>query len=292
MPIVGNVAVQFEDNSGRAVRIFPDLEAERPARSNTISRLILETPGEPFRLAISSPTCDRRWVRVLVEEKLVFEGQIFACGEIDGRPVLGVVKGLHHRGRSEALVPSSPRSSASGVRGADIVVEFDAVSTNDDSRHVLQCIFKPRSLSELQELFPQTGLYDLTSTSPSIANEPEPSTEPSSPPPLFTTTTNLYPSQQGEQEAETLHCCTLNLYGAAPDPRRGEIAHTGIINCDNEWCQAPGQAWHKSCAGLEIWEDPKELWICPRCRTMPWEQMEILEGRLDDADEGLIKLCE
>ncbi|KAF2210310.1 hypothetical protein CERZMDRAFT_86058 [Cercospora zeae-maydis SCOH1-5] len=286
MPIVGDLAVQLQDYKGQAVRTFPDLDVEPPARPNTVSRLILETPGEPFQLAISSRTCDSRWVQVLVGGRVVFEKRKVSYGAIDNRRVFRVVEGLQHRGRPDNIGPSRSQPSVTGERAAHIVVEFAAISENDNTEENLRCIFKPRSLSELHDLFPQADPHDLTSPSPSIANQPQPCTEPPSPPTLFTTTTRLYASQLGEHQVEILPCCSLNLYGAAPDPRTGKIAHTGIINCDNEWCQAPGQAWHKSCAGLEISENPKELWICPSCRTMPWEQIEILGGGLDGGDRS------
>ncbi|PPJ58302.1 hypothetical protein CBER1_11230 [Cercospora berteroae] len=282
MPIVGNIAVQLQDSSGQAVRIFPDLGVVRPKSAKTVSCFVLETPDEPFQLVIASLNVNGLWVRVLVEEKLAYQSQTTGHGAVRGWLELRIAKALRASVREGDTVPASTRLVLNSESTGNIVVELIACSGNDATEEVFRCIFKPRPLSELQSLFPWSPTVELTSPPPSIA-KPIPTT--SSPPSLFTPTTRLYPSVGDEHEIEILHCCGLNLYGAGPDTSTGEISHTGIINCDNEWCQVPGQAWHKSCAGMEIWEEPKELWICPSCSTMPWEQMEVLEGEFDCDDD-------
>lgn len=288
MPVIGNIAVQLQNSSGQPAHIFPDPEVEWSKSSKTVSCLVLATPGEPFQLVISSPSVDNLWVQVLIGDKLACRSQTTRHGAMHGWLELKVAKGLWHPPREWCMVSASTQLSSNSKTPGNIVVELTAHSKQISTQDKFHCIFKPRPLSELRKLFPWTPISDLKSPSPSIANQPKPSPTTSSTPSLFTPTTNLYSTEQGEQDIEILHCCGLNLYGAAPDLGTGKISSTGIINCDNEWCQVPGQAWHKSCAGMGIWEEPKELWICPSCRTMPWEQMEILKGELgcDDDERG------
>ncbi|CAK1362663.1 uncharacterized protein RHO25_007081 [Cercospora beticola] len=288
MPVIGNIAVQLQDSSGQAVRIFPDLEVEWSKGSKTVSCLVLATPGEPFQLVISSPSVDSLWTRVLIGDELAYRSKATCHGAVRGWLELKAAEGLWHPSREWGMVSTSPHLSSNSKSPRNIVIELTAHSEKISTQDKFCCIFKFRPLSELQKLFPWTPISELMSLPLSIANEPEsePASTTSSPPSLFIPTTRLSPSGKGECEVEILHCCGLNLYGAAPDTSTGDISHTGIINCDNEWCQVPGQAWHKSCAGMEIWEEPKELWICPTCRGMPWKQMEILAGGLGADDEG------
>ncbi|GIZ44613.1 hypothetical protein CKM354_000780600 [Cercospora kikuchii] len=288
MPVIGNIAVQLQDSSGQPAHIFPDPEVEWSKSSMTVSCLVLATPGEPFQLVISSPSVDSLWTRVLIGDKLACRSKATGHGAMRGWLEVKAAEGLRHPSREWSMVSASTHSSSSSQSPKNIEIELTAHSERISIQDKFRCIFKPRPLSELQKLFPWTPISELISPSRSIANQPGPAPTRSSPPSLFTPTTNLHPTEQGEQEIEILHCCGLNLYGAAPDLGTGKISSTGIINCDNEWCQVPGQAWHKSCAGMGIWEEPKELWICPSCRTMPWEQMEILKAKLgcDDDERG------
>ncbi|KAI5359738.1 putative Zinc finger, FYVE/PHD-type, Zinc finger, RING/FYVE/PHD-type [Septoria linicola] len=303
MPTLKDISVHLQTTKPHA-QLSPSLPDPSLLNQepNTTTHLILSHPGQPFRVVIESQTaypaalpdsCDVVRIRVLIGRKVVAESPDLWRGE--ERLEVSIGKGLRFPdtngeegtevsgdgdkdGKEEneeeelreivvQVVPCRSRSRdlERGEQQATTIPGPLEQTIDPIPNSTLAFIFKYRTLPELQHLLSPSDLATLTQPSP---------TNP--PPPISET---LPPSPKLPQ-GEFYICCGRMLAGGSPDPKTGIIPHTGIIACSNEWCQTPGQAWHKSCAGMQIWEEPEGVWFCPECRVRPREQMEVkFEGR-------------
>lgn len=327
MPVLKGIALRLQDPSAQPIPSFPDPSEEQVETCRTTSRLIRYTAGEPFRIVLYSPTsdpagipvqCEVLEIRVFVDENKMIWGPKFIHRGEDGQSLdIKITKGLWWPVPTTSSQQQQPPHVEKTVIVQLTPCRLARQITKEVTHHVNgegEEFWSSRTTNSIPEAIPNTILTWGFKLMPQIASlqqrqQQEEEEEEVFPRPLTCFMDDIGQSPHPNQKTQRpwslkphgepilsqngvglpsqMYCCGRQLRGADPDALTGKIPHTGVIVCDNDFCQI--STWHKYCAGMEVWEEPERLWICPVCRVKDQRQIEIREGELSQDEMGVLE---